>query len=371
MNDNPTDNNVTGAGTSQPPMAEIVSAKQPAPARQPSRFAAGFSAGCLVSCILLLLPFLFCIGSCAYILGSGGGMNDVAGTAPGTLLEAGSGDSYIAVIGVNGIITRSSDDSYLLPMPTSTDIARQIRDAADDALVCGIILDMDTPGGEVVASDEIRQAVDYARSCGTPVVTCMHSYGASGGYYIASGCDWIIANRHTVTGSVGVIIAGYQYSGLMDKIGISPLVYRSGDMKDMLSGTRTPTDKENAYVSAMIDASFMEFCKVISAGRPERFPTPEDVRSAEFADGRWVSGADAVKYGLIDQVGSFRDAVDKVRQLADAPDAPAYRCNPGTNWLDQLMSIAAGKNGVLRLEGMPRTRLKPGACYYVAPELLP
>ncbi|MBO7741719.1 MAG: S49 family peptidase, partial [Victivallales bacterium] len=242
------ENNTFSGGNAQerPPMAYIAdtgvrseSPRPAAPPRRPNppqiaplRFFAGYSMGCLTAALMIFAVLALCVGSCTYLL-SMDLPSATSTSGSGEVLVTGSGDMKIAVISINGIISRESSSNGWTVMPSSTDIAGQILRAAEDPAVCAIILDMDTPGGEVVASDEIRSAVDHAISrWQMPVVTCMHAMAASGGYYIASGSSWIIANRMTFTGSIGVIMQSLQYSGLMDKLGVSTAVYKSGDMKD-------------------------------------------------------------------------------------------------------------------------------------------
>src|SRR5262249_207767 len=131
-------------------------------------------------------------------------------------------------------------------------IEAQLDRAADDRRVKAVILKVDSPGGEVLASDDIYKAIrkfetgENDRSTpgrkGKPVICSMGSLAASGGYYISSGCRWIEANELTLTGSIGVIMHGWNYRGLMDKVGIAPMTYKSGKFKDMLSGDRATNE---------------------------------------------------------------------------------------------------------------------------------
>src|SRR4029077_19925381 len=112
----------------------------------------------------------------------------------------------------------------------------------------------DSPGGEVLASDEISQAIkdfqdgkkgrgqDQEKVQGKPGIVSMGNLAASGGYYISAPCRWIVANKMTITGSIGVIMHGWNYRGLMDKVGIAPMTYKSGLYKDMLSGERATNE---------------------------------------------------------------------------------------------------------------------------------
>ncbi|MBR6470153.1 MAG: signal peptide peptidase SppA [Victivallales bacterium] len=339
----------------------------------------GFAAGCLVSCGIVLLVVMLCIGSCAYLGGLALRPANVAGDLmeekPAmSLLRAGTGKGRIAVIAIHGTIAFTSESPSLLgdnSGAAAQRICRELRAANSDPEVVAVILDMNTPGGEVVASDEIRHEVDLLRKAGKPVVTCMHTLGASGGYYIASGSDWIVANRLTLTGSVGVIMQSVEASELLDKVGLEPVTYRSGNFKDMLSPMRKTTPEEDAYITAMVQADFREFCQVIANGRPRHFATVDDVLNAPFADGRVVSGADAYEMRLIDALGDFDDAVQKARALANAPDAPVYVYSLQRDWLSRLMLMADSRVPV-EIKGLdrvlPGAELQPGMRYYLLPQ---
>ena len=344
----------------------------------------GFAWGCLVSAIFLFAAVALGIGSCVSLAAIGiataknanlAESTDTANPNPTlTLLRPGDGNRKIAVIAVHGTIMFSSDSTSLFSEETGAAaqrICRELRAARLDDDIAAVILDMNTPGGEVVASDEIRSAVDALRNAGKPVVTCMHTLGASGGYFIASGSDWIIANRLTMTGSVGVIMQSVEASKLMNKIGVQPLTYRSGNFKDMLSPMRPPTPEEDEYLNAMVKQDFREFCQVIANGRPEHFPTVEDVLNAPFADGRVVSGADALEMRLIDQLGDFDDAVAKARELAHVNDAPVYAYSLRRDWKSWLLSMAAPRTPI-EVKGLehvlPGTTLQPGVRYYLLPQ---
>lgn len=270
----------------------------------------------------------------------------------------------IAVIDIKGVILYDGGAK----IASASRIATEIKAAIEDQNVVGILLDIDSPGGEVVASDEILHQIKACRSAGKPVVACMRSLAASGAYFIASGCDWIIANRMTFTGSIGVIISSYQMSDLMDKIGVKPAVYRSGNMKDMLSPTREHSNDEKEYVQNLVQSTFTEFCQVIADGR-EAFASAEDVAAAPFADGRLLKGQDALEMGLVDQLGYFEDAVEKMRNLASAPDAAVLRFSAYQGFWDTFFGVQAVNklalgNILSNKSFIPET----GKPYFLAPE---
>lgn len=277
----------------------------------------------------------------------------------------------VAVVDVKGLIT--SGQYY--DGANAVSICDALRAAAADDSVRAIVLHMDTPGGEITASDEIHQAIVRLRQeKGVPVVTCMGALGASGGYYIAAASDWIVANRLTFTGSIGVIIPGLNYAGLFEKIGLRSESYQSGAMKDMLSGGRERSRAEKDYANLLVQEAFTEFAKVVADGRAKRFGGQvERVRAETFADGRVLSGAMAKECGLVDELGYFDDAQKKAQQLAGISGAKVVRFSRSFSLFERL--FATQKE--LRLQGstvpVPENwrRVKFGQPYYLMPACLP
>lgn len=358
----------------------------PPPAPGKGRFFAGFSIGCFTAIALLIFiivaPFIAVMGSCSTLIDSS--LKETASfrdelqnmgsdelPPAKRLVTAGDNEEgkYIAVISVNGIIGRDSMTSFMGDESGASakricKLLKYFTEEPDEDLAA-IIIDMDTPGGEVVASDEIRAALD-ALPENIPVVTCIHTMGASGGYYIASGSDWIIANRVSITGSVGVIIGGYQISELMSKIGVKPMVYRSGAFKDIGSSMREPTDAESEYMNELVQETFTRFCEVVSKGRPRYFPTANAVKNSPFGDGRPVSGERALEYHLIDELGDLDSAIAKARELSKADNAPVYRISASVNWRERFFGLSS-RTPSLKIEGITPAQLPAGKLYFLMP----
>lgn len=273
----------------------------------------------------------------------------------------------IAVVDVKGVIRGGS----MMDGATSERVCAELRAAGRDPAVVAVVLDMDTPGGEVTASDEIHQAVLRLRDAGKPVVTCMRSMGASGGYYIAAASDCIVANRLTLTGSIGVIMHGINYAGLLDKIGVKDETYKSGNMKDMLNGGRARTPEEIEYTNALVRQSFLAFAGVVAAGRSRHFTSRDQVLQAPFADGRVLSGEDAFQAHLVDELGYFADAIRKARELGKVPNAKVVRFHRELSLGEFLLSMQTPVRLSL-LSGMsdPEFRPRPGQLYYILPASL-
>src|SRR5439155_12788280 len=194
----------------------------------------------------------------------------------------------------------------------------------------------DSPGGEVLASDEINHSIsDFQTKSHKPVIGSMGNLAASGGYYVSAPCRWIVANELTITGSIGVILHSWNYRGLMNKVGLRPETYKSGKFKDMLSGERNPDEipaEEREMVQTLIDDTYGKFKSVVAKGREQAHDknknNPEKDRGRalssdweSYADGRVLSGAEAYKLGFVDQKGNFADAVKRAKTIAGISDA--------------------------------------------------
>jgi protease-4 len=240
------------------------------------------------------------------------------------LLENNKSQNKIAVITVDGIIT--SHDAGGSGNNMVDVIAAQLDRARLDKHVKAVILKVDSPGGEVLASDEIyKEICAFQEETKKPVVCSMGSLAASGGYYISSGCRWIVANDLTITGSIGVIMHGWNYRGLMDKVGIAPMTFKSGKFKDMLSGERETNEipeEEHAMVQSLIDQTYERFKDVVADGRAAAHDLNKKEGKAladdweDFADGRVLSGSQALELGFVDELGDFDDTVDRTEKLA-------------------------------------------------------
>ncbi len=220
----------------------------------------------------------------------------------------------IAVIELSGIISSSATGRLTGSMVD--DLKAGLRQAAEDPHIRAIVLNIDSPGGEVTASDVIYNEVCAARAK-KKVIVYMGSVAASGGYYIACGGDYLMANETTITGSIGVIMHALKYKDLFGKIGVESVVFKSGQFKDILSGSRDMTDEEKAYIQAMVMQTYDKFVGIVARERKIQ----EGYLRTNIADGRIISGRDAVGMNLINATGYVEDAYKKARELANAPDA--------------------------------------------------
>ncbi|MFA5891508.1 MAG: signal peptide peptidase SppA [Actinomycetota bacterium] len=223
----------------------------------------------------------------------------------------------IAMIDMTGEIVSGSGAFFAPsggPEFGSDDYVGQLRQAAEDESVRAVIIRMDTPGGSVVASEEIHTAVrEVAKDM--PVIVLMDGVAASGGYYIATAATKIVAHADTITGSIGVIAEFPNVSGTAEKLGARMVVIKSGEFKDIGSPFRDMTTAEQRLLQGMVDEAYGHFVGVVSDGRGI---SPEKVRA--FADGRVFSGSEAKRLGLVDEVGGYDDAVARAKALADVPE---------------------------------------------------
>jgi protease-4 len=294
----------------------------------------------ILSVILLVLLGFSLIGNVAqsftHALGggfnrsyTGGGTRDAGPRLDEVILDNNDAHNKIAVVTVDGIITSHSADQAGNSMVDV--IKAQFDRAAADKRVKAVILKVDSPGGEVMASDEINKVIaNFQADSKKPVICSMGSLAASGGYYISAPCRWIVANDLTITGSIGVIMHGINYRGLMDKVGVAPMTFKSGKFKDMLSPDRSVSEippEEREMVQALIDETFQKFKGVVRSGRGAAHEQNKAEGKAlaadweDYADGRVLSGTQALTLGFVDQVGDFDETVERTKKIAHIKDA--------------------------------------------------
>ncbi|MEG1895309.1 MAG: signal peptide peptidase SppA [Oscillospiraceae bacterium] len=176
----------------------------------------------------------------------------------------------------------------------------------------GILLDVDSPGGTVYHSDEMYlKLMEYKEKTQRPIHAYFRSVAASGGYYIAGGtADYVSANRNCWTGSIGVIITATNLKGLYDKLGIQEVLITSGANKGMGSQGSQLTDEQRAIYQGLVDESYNTFVDIVAKAR--NLPI-EKVKT--IADGRVYTATQAVENGLVDAVGTYQEAQDKMKEL--------------------------------------------------------
>jgi len=255
-------------------------------------------------------------------------INLIPGPAP--LREeqlSGTGSAKVLLMELSGLISSAEGDGLFGEPSLVSRIKEELTRAAEDPKIQGVVLRINTPGGTVTASDIIYHEVKaFKEKKKIPVVASIMDVGASGGYYVASAADKIVAHPSSVTGSLGVIMLTVNARGLLEKIGVQTNAVTSGPKKDMGSPFRPMTDEERAIFQDVINAFYDQFLGVIKDSR--RNMSPEEIR--KLADGRIYSGDQAKALGLVDSVGYVEDAIELAKQKAGLTEARvvAYR-RPG------------------------------------------
>jgi len=215
-------------------------------------------------------------------------------------------EDRVALIRVEGVILDSRET------------ISELKRFADNPYVKAIVLRIDSPGGGVVPSQEIFDAVQRIRNKNNKaVVASMGTVAASGGYYIAAATDRIIANPGTLTGSIGVIMETANVEGLLKKIGVEGIVVKSGKFKDVGSPLRKMTDEEQALLQSVMDDVHKQFIDAVAEGRAMEVDTVQ-----ALADGRIFTGRQAKEAKLIDELGNLDDAIQLAADIAGIEGEP-------------------------------------------------
>lgn len=227
--------------------------------------------------------------------------------------------------------------------PGSEELAASIRALGDREDVGAVVIVFNSPGGSVVATREVYTAVSELDK---PKVSYFREVAASGAYYVASGTDYIVSDPNAITGSIGVIATFADMQGLLEKVGVNMTSITSGPHKDMGSSYRNMTAEERGILQDMIDEIYLEFRGVVLESRRDR------LNMALFdnvTDGRIMSGRQAYRVGLVDELGDKRDAVMHAAQMADIPaeSVEDVRICP--------VSSYGAQGGALSMEGIVRT----------------
>ncbi|MED5381017.1 MAG: signal peptide peptidase SppA [Verrucomicrobiota bacterium] len=330
----------------------------------------------LMGCLLLggFLIVLLVIGAAGMSAGSG----DSSSVEIVTLRDNDS-DNKIVAIDLSGLIASFSVDASGNNMVES--LRRQFKWAREDDAVKAVLFRINSPGGEVLASDRIYEIIrNFQDECDKPVVAVMGALAASGGYYVAAPCNWIVAHELTITGSIGVIMQGYNLRNLMDKVGVRPMVFKSGKHKDMLSYDKREEDitpEERKMVQDLIDETFGRFKKIVREGRElERRNKPGDGKALsddweEQADGRILSGTQAIGQGFVDELGDLDTATDRALTLAGHADADLIQYREPINLASLFRLFGKSETKEIKVDlGVDLPKLKAGRLYFLSPLLL-
>ena len=265
-----------------------------------------------------------------------------------TFLAAGSGSD------ASGLKTWNKGLGYVEIKGTivdATETVRELKSLEHNPLVKGILIRVDSPGGVVTPSHEIYEEIRRIRDGGMPIIVSMGTLAASGGYYVSAPATLIVANPQTLTGSIGVIMEFPILKGVMDKIGVKVEVVKSRVHKDIGSPFRDMTDQDRELLQSVVTDAYDQFVTIVST---ERHIPEDSVRS--FADGRIMTGRQALAFGLVDTLGTFEDAKRIAASLCGIKGEPRLvRPNRRLNsWLRDLLE--GSTEGLFGGFGFPRLR---------------
>jgi protease-4 len=327
--------------------------------------------GCLIVLLVVAGMVMLLIGalvnSASFEFASG--KKQIEEQLSGRVLEAAHSGSTakIARIDLDGIIEMGRSEEFSLAAEGSRfeSIQSSLKRAVKDPTVKAIVLRIHSPGGDVTASDVLHRAVKQAAAA-KPVIAMLDGMAASGGYYVACGATAIVCSPTTLTGSIGVIMEHFSYHGLFEKIGLGSEAITSGTYKDILNGARPMREDERQMLKTLVGEMYERFLSVVADGRKLK----ADALRNTVADGRILSGNQALQAKLVDKLGFIEDAYEEARRLGKAPGASVVRYEPHQGWLSllRMQALAMLKSrpeARLEIGPMPRARLQPGMLYYL------
>lgn len=301
----------------------------------------------LIAC-LPILALLAALAGCAFV--------NVPLIPPPSPLEEqvleGEGTKKILLLDISGAISEAEKSGGLLgrPAPSMVSVIREsLQKAEKDTDIIGVILRINSPGGTVTASDIIRHdIVEFKKRRGIPVSACIMATGASGGYYVATAADEVVAHPTAITGSIGVVLMKFNVEGLMGKIGVEQQTVKSGEKKDIMSPFRKATPEEVRLAQEIIDQLYGRFLDVVMA-RPGNKLSRDELR--KLADGRLYTATQALDGKLIDRIGYLDDVIaDLRRKVGDGKARVVSYYRPGS-YRGSIYADAGEKGGVMELLG--------------------
>ncbi len=254
-------------------------------------------------------------------------------------LKNGDDDKKIVVLNIDGVITESNEDSAFSSDCNAKKVIENLEKIKKDKTVKAIILNINSPGGEIVASDDIYNEILKVKKV-KPVYAYISSMGASGAYYVAAGADSITAHRSAIVGSIGVIMNTVDMTGLYDKLGVKVYTFKSGDFKDN-SALRDPekAGELKKIYQGLIDTNLETFIKVVAAGR---HMSEDDVR--KLADGRVYTAQQSVENGLIDKIGYLDDVIAEASQKSKLKNPKVVELETKGGLLSSLEGLSGFKS---------------------------
>jgi len=268
------------------------------------------------------------------------GITSAADRVDQTTLLRGAADQKVAVIPLTGVIDARARDRFL----------RLLRQAQNDSTVKALVIEIDTPGGEITASDEIHQRIAAWKreKSGAPVVVAMGSMATSGGYYVSCAADEIWAQPTTLTGNIGVVLFRFNFAEMLQKIGVKETSITPADskFKNAESMFRPETPEATAYLRGLADDMFARFKSVVQASRGSKLK----VSMEEAASGKVFTANEALSMRLIDQIGYTVDASKSAAKLAGLGNPTVVRYRPATSLFEALAGEASFGGGGVKVQ---------------------
>ncbi len=272
-----------------------------------------------------------------------------------------SNDKNIAEITIDNELVLKTENPGMFGVknPSVKDYIDELDRAENDPNIKAIILKVNCPGGEVVASEKLARKVKEV-SEKKPVVAYVETLGASGAYMTIAPANYIVAEKHSIVGSIGVRMDIIHYYGLMKKIGINTTVIKAGKFKDIGSPYRPMTLEEKDYLEKMINETYMDFVKWVAENRNMTIN-----ETLKVADGKIYSGSDAKKVGLVDAVGTEEDAINITAKLANISNPKVVEYSPvNSNGLFDVSSDIAYSLGYGIGQALKETEKSNIGLYY-------
>ena len=343
--------------------------------------------GCLLAFSLLLnivlagFAFLACLGAAAFNTGSDFSQSNLQEN-----LHSGnaSGKEKVAIVNLDGVIMEG-----MLGY-----VHKQIQQASKDKQVKAVVLRINSPGGSITASDELHQKLlelkkgnEARKTHAVPhLVVSMGSLAASGGYYIAMPSEKIFAERTTMTGSIGVYASFPNVEGLSKQLGAGMITIKQGEIKDSGSPFKLMGEKEKQVWQDMVDQSYNLFVKVVEEGRPAlkgKLLEKVEIQPVQAgpnlngkavayqryrADGGIYTADQALKFGLVDQIGNLDEAINEAKKLANLPeDTKVVRYEKPKSFTEVLLDMKSGGTTPKGLDFSKLPQALAPRLWYLAP----
>jgi protease-4 len=269
--------------------------------------------------------------------------------------SSGSGKTKVVRIPLYGMIMMEDSGGFFPPGPGSTSMALQsIARATADPNVRAIILEVDSGGGGITASDILYTALQKFKSSadGRKVVALYGDVAASGAYYVSVAADHIVAHPTTITGSIGVLMQTFNVQGLAEKLGVKDVTIKSAPNKDILNPFQELTEDQRAMLQEVIDEMYDRFVGLVATNRNL---TMDEVK--RVADGRIFTAGKAKEYGLVDQIGYWGDTVTKTAELLGVNEISVYRYEQAISFASFLRARAPTETPEAVLRRLTQLRL--------------